>query len=157
MAFTYDPSQLSTNEVYQIRAELQDTDPLDPQLDDSEIAFAITQERNYWAAAARCAEMIGRKVLRKADVRLGRLMQIQYTKMAKQWFEMSRLLRNKAMGSVLPYAGGVFVSDKMAIGSNANVVAPMFTKTMMENPWTGGYDTDSLLPVGEDATGETFQ
>jgi len=152
MPWTYNPAELATNEVYQIRAEIQDTDPMDPQLLDEEIAYAISVERNFWSAAARCSEMIGRKVLRKADVRLGRTLMVTYTKMADQWFQMAKMLRAKALGTVAPYVGGATVADKALIAQNSALVAPQFTKTMMENPWTGGYDTDSLPPTpGGDA------
>lgn len=156
MPWTYDPSKLATNEIYAIRAEIQDTDPEDPQLDDNEIAYAITQERNFWSAAARCSEMIGRKILRKADIKLGRMMQITYTKMAQQWFDMARCLRAKAMGTVAPWVGGMSVSDKLAYMSDDDLVSPLFTKTMQENPWVGGYSTDSGPPVSESdsSTGE---
>lgn len=147
MPFSYDPSQLATNQVYQVRAEIQDTDPQDPQLLDEEIAWALSQERNFWAASARCAEQIGRKVLRKADVKLGRSMQVIYTKMADQWFGMARKLRAKAMGTVVPYVGGMTLADKLTIAQDSTIVAPMFTKTMMENPWAGGYTTDSEIPI----------
>jgi hypothetical protein len=150
MPFSYNPSELATNEVYQVRAELQDTDPKDQQLQDEEIAYALTQERNFWAGCARCAEMIGRRILRQADVRLGRSMQVQYTKMAEQYFNMARMLRSKAMGTVAPYVGGMLAADKLTIGQDSGLVAPMFTKTMMENPWTGGYTTDSLPPTTGD-------
>ena len=148
MPWSYDPAQLGTNEVYQIRAEIQDTDPEDPQLLDEEIAFAISLERNYWAAAARCAEMIGRKVLRKADVRLGRAMMVTYTKMAEQWFSMARMLRTKSLGTVVPWIGGMSVSEKIAYEIAPDTVQPQFTKTMQENPWVGGYTTDSGTPIG---------
>lgn len=151
MPWTYDPSQLASNLLYQVRAEIQDTDPQDPQLLDEEIAYALVVERNMWAAAARCAEMISRKVLRKADVRLGRSMQIAYTKMADQYLQMARLFRCKAMGTVAPWIGGMSVADKFAYMQNHDNVAPLFSKTMMENPWVGGYTTDSGAPIGEAA------
>lgn len=147
MAWTYDPDDLATNEVYQIRAELQDTDPQDQLLDDEEIAYALTLERNFWSAAARCAEMIGRRYMRKADVRLGRSLMVTYTKMAKQWLEMAKSLRAKSLGTVVPYIGGMNIADKVALAGDTSLVAPLFTKTMMENPYTGGYDTDSLPAV----------
>lgn len=144
MPWTYDPSELATSTVYQVRAEIQDTNPNDPQLLDEEIAFAVSQERNFWAAAARCAEMIGRRVIRKADVRLGRSMQVTYTKMAQQYLQMASALRAKSMGTVAPYVGGMIDADKAAIEANTSLIAPHFTRSMMENPWVGGYTTDSL-------------
>lgn len=144
--FSYDPAQLDVNEVYAVRCEIQDTDPLDPQLQDEEVAYAISQERNYWCAAARCSEMIARKILRKADVRLGTAMMVTYTKMADQWFAMAKELRAKSLGTVAPYVGGMTIADKITIGQDSSLLAPLFTKTMMQNPYAGGYSTDSLPP-----------
>ncbi len=158
MSWTYDPTQLSTNEVYAVRLEIGDVDPQNQQLADEEITYAIGQERNLWAASARCCEMIYRVVLRKADVRLGRNMQVIYTKMAQQYLDMARALRCKAMGTVVPYVGGMNVADKQTIADNDSLVAPAFTREMQQNPWTGGYTSDSLGPTesGEDDSGAEF-
>ncbi len=149
MAWTYNSDQLATSERYQVRLEISDTDPQNQQLQDEEIDYALTQERNMWSAAARCAEMIGRRVLGKADVRLGRSMMVTYTKMAEQWFVMAKCLRAKALGTTPPFVGGMSASDKIAYNQDTDLLAPLFTKTMMENPNTGGYTSDSLGPAPE--------
>ncbi len=158
MAWSYNPEELSTNEVYQIRLECGDTDPSNQQLQDEEITWAISQERNSWAASARCCEMIYRVILRKADVRLGRNMQVIYTKMAQQYLDMAKALRCKAMGTVIPYVGGMNIADKQAIADNDSLVAPAWTREMQQNPWTGGYTSDSLGPVPSEAddSGQEF-
>jgi hypothetical protein len=148
MTWTYTPTDIATSEKDQIRTEIGDVDSQAPLLPDEAINWAITQERNYWASAARCAEMIARLFMRRVDVRLGRSMMITYSKTAEQYFDMARRLRCKAMGTVAPYVGGMTVSDKVSIATNTGLVAPSFTRTMMENPWTGGYSTDSLPPIG---------
>ena len=74
-------------------------------------------------------------------------MQVTYTKMAQQYFSMAQMLRKKAMGTVVPYVGGMNIADKLTIANNTSLVAPLFTKTMQQNPWTGGYSSDSLGPV----------
>lgn len=145
--WSYDATDLATSEKDAIRLEIGDVDSNNWLLSDEEINYAITQERNFWAAAARCAEMAGRALLRKADPKLGRSMQIIYSKMALQYFDQARMLRCKANGSVAPYVGGSNVSDKETIAQDSSLVAPLFTKTMMENPWVGGYTTDSTDPV----------
>ena len=147
MTWTYDPADLATNEVDALRLEIGDTDIQYQLLQNEEIAWNITQERNYWSAAARCCEQISRLFVRKADVKLGRSMSVQYTRMADQYTQLASRLRKKGLGTVPPYAGGALMADKMTIGNNSAIVAPLFTKTMMENPWTGGYTTDSLPPV----------
>ncbi len=150
MTFTFSLADLATSEKDQIRVELQDTDVNNQRLQDEEIAFAITVERGYWSAAARCAEWIARGYLFKADVRLGRSMQIQYAKMAQQYLEMAKSLRQKALGTVPPFVGGMSVSDKETYNQDGDLLAPLFTKTQMQSPWTGGYTSDSLPPVGNE-------
>jgi hypothetical protein len=159
MPWTYDLSKLTTNAVYQVRAEIQDTDPNDQQLQDEEIAYALSVERNMWSASARCAEMIGRRVLRKADVKLGRAMVVTYSRMADQWFQMARMLRSKSLGTTPPWVGGANISDQINFATDTSIIQPVFTKTMMENPRVGGYTTDSLDPATgapSDAEDEEF-
>lgn len=76
-------------------------------------------------------------------------MQVIYSKAAEQYWNRARMLRSKAMGSVAPYVGGMTVNDKENISDDISLVAPNFTKTMMENPWAGGYSTDSGDPDDE--------
>lgn len=149
MAWTYDPSKLATSELMQVRAEIQDTNVNNQQLLDEEILYALSVERNMWAAAARCSEMLGRRLLMRADVKLGRSMQVIYTKAATQFFMQARMLRCKANGSVAPYVGGMTMADKQTIETDSSLLAPKFTKNMMENPWVGGYTTDSGADVSE--------
>ncbi len=149
--WTYDATDLATSEKDQIRLLVGDTDSGAWLLADQEITFAISEERNTWAAAARCAEMIGFLFARKVDTKLGRNMQIVYSKTAQQYFKLAQWLRAKSLGTVTPWVGGMSVSDKVAYNQNTDIVAPLFTKTMQENPWTGGYTSDSLPPVGNDS------
>lgn len=149
MTWSYDVADLATSEKDQIRLEIGDTDDQYQLLQDEEIDYNITVERNFWSAAARSCEQISRIFLRKADVRLGRMMSVTYTKMSQQYLDMAKTLRAKALGSVPPYVGGMLITDKLTIMEDTSLVAPQFTKTMMQNPWTGGYDTDSMPPVSE--------
>lgn len=148
MTWTYNLNDLDTNEKDQIRLEIGDTDNQAQLLQDEEINHNITVESNFWGASARSCEQISRLFLRKADVRLGRAMMVTYTKMAEQYIMMAVSLRKKALGTVAPYVGGMSVTEKLNQMQNTDLVQPLFTKTMMQNPQTGGYQTDSLDPVG---------
>lgn len=148
MTWTYTVSDLATNEKDQIRLEIGDTDISNQLLQDEEITHAIAVENNFWGAAARSCEMISRFFAGKADVRLGRSMMITYTKMALQYQEMAARLRSKAGGVNVPWVGGMTVSEKVSYATESGLVQPIFTKTMQQNPWTGGYTSDSLIPVG---------
>lgn len=149
MTWTYSLSDLSTSEKDQIRLEVADNDSTKPLLADEEILYAITVERNFWSAAARCAEMIARHFFRFADeVRLGRALQLQHYRRAKQYMDMAIALRRKALGTIVPYVGGISVTDKQTFEQNTDLVQPAFARTMMENPRTGGYTSDTLDAVG---------
>ena len=125
--------------------EIGDNVAATPLLADEEIAFFITQERNFWAAAARCCEAIGRKFFITADsVRLGRALQLTFVKRGHQYMQMAMLLRRKALGTIVPFVGGQIAADKLAYEQNTSILQPAFTRTMMENPRTGGYTSDSL-------------
>lgn len=148
MTWTYNLADLSTNEKDQIRLEIGDTDEQSQLLQDEEIEQAISVERNFWSASARCCEMISRLFLRRADVKLGRAMMVTYTKMAEQYLMMAASLRKKGLGTVSPYVGGMSVSEKLTQMRNPDIVAPLFTKTMQQNPYAIPYTTDSTDPVG---------
>lgn len=153
MTWTWDPDQLASSQLMQVRAEIQDVDVNNQLLSDQEINYFGTVETNFWGAAARCAEVVARGFLRKADVKLGRAMQITYSKMAEQYFAMAKTLRAKALGSQVPWVGGMSVTDKLLYLQDPDIVGALFQKTMMENPWTGGYTPDALAPVGNQSTG----
>lgn len=147
-SWTYNPDDLATNPIDQVRLEIGDTDPNDQLLQNAEIVYAATQENSFWGTCARCCEMISRFYARKADVKLGRSMQITYTKMFQQYQEMASRLRSKSSGVNVPWVGGMFVVDKINYAQQSGLVQPIFTLTQQQNPWTGGYTSDSLLPVG---------
>ncbi len=146
MTFTWDPSQLATSELQQNRAEIQDVDAQNPLLVDEIINYNVSREANIWGACARSCEQIARQFLRKADVKLGRAMTITYSKMAAQYEQMAVAFRRKALGTEVPYAGGISIAEKIALEQNTDLVEPAFKRNMMENPWTGGYSPDALPP-----------
>lgn len=148
MTWTWDPDQLASSQLMQVRAEIQDVDINNQLLSDQEIDYFGTVESDFWGTVAHCCEAIARGFLRKADVGLGRALQITYSKMSKNYFDMAKVVRAKALGTQVPWVGGMSVADKVLYLQNSDIVAALFTKTMMENPWTGGYTPDSLAPVG---------
>lgn len=143
MTWTFDETKLSSSRLYQVRSELGDINSTATvTLADEEITHAIATERNFWGAAARCAEMLATRYLAKADVRLGRSLMVNYSKMADQFRALSKDLRKKSTGTVVPWAGGASVSEKLAYQTQTDAVQPVFAKTMQGNPWAGGYNSD---------------
>lgn len=151
MTWTYSVSDLATSEKDQIRLEIQDTDSTAPLLADEEILQAISVERNFWNAAARCCEIISRNFLRKADVRIGRGgTSLMYSTAAKQYAEMATALRLKAIGTAAPWAGGRDLSDKVDLASDPSKQQPIFTKTVENSPWVGGQGSESIIADQDD-------
>lgn len=137
-----------TSDIDKIRLEIGATDVnATVTLFDDEITYALTQENTFWGAAARCAEMLSMKWKQKVDVRLGRSMQLTYTKMAEQYAEEAKRLRKKALGARAPWAGGIKGADKELAEQDTTLVQPAFTRTMQENPRTGGYTSDTVGDV----------
>lgn len=145
MTWTYDVSDLATSVKDQVRMEIGDIVAGAPcTLQDEEVARAIATETNVWGAAARCAELLGRRYALKADVRLGRSLFVLYTTMAKQYNELARQLRMKAGAINVPWAGGMSIADKQVYQQNGSLVQPIFARGMMENPNVGGYSPDTV-------------
>lgn len=144
MTWNYDPSQLATSELMQVRFEISDTDSTNPLLQDEEVTYAISVESTLWGAAARCCETLARRFLALADVRLGRDLSIIYSKQAAQYQEMAKELRLKDLGTVLPYVGGRSIQEKIDAQSAPDAVQPLFSKTMETNPRVGGASSDPI-------------
>lgn len=144
MTWTYDLTDLATSERDQIRLEIGDvvqrTDGL--TLADEEIAQAVSVEGNFWGAAARCCELLATRFLQKADIRLGRSLMVQYTTTATQFNGRAKQLRQKDLGTVVPYVGGMKVADKQAYEQDATLVQPMFARDMQESPWAGSQTSE---------------
>src|SRR3990167_1057220 len=111
MTWSYDPTQLAASQVMRLRLELQDIDESDQLLQDEEIAYLATQERNFWSIAALCCEVIHRNLARKADVALGRALGVKCAVMARQYGVMTESVRKKAPATQVPWVGGMSELD----------------------------------------------
>ena len=125
----------------QTRYLIGDTDSTDPLLNDTEIAWVLSQYNNTPInAAIRCCESIISKFSRMADETVGQV-KINFSQKAQNMRDLQTTLVNRlAMEDCAPFAGGITVSSKQVNRQNANLVRPDFTKHMMENydiaPWT---------------------
>lgn len=148
--YTYNPNNLAAYGTDWVRFQVEDSDPNNWLLADQEIAMCLASERDHWGGAAQACEVIARQMLKKADVKLGRSMQVIWTKAAQNYIAMAKELRRKSLGTVAPYFGGVNITDKIAIATNAALSQPAVTRGMQQNPWVGGYtpDTVQLSPGG---------
>lgn len=132
--WTYDPTQLATSTLYQVRLEIQDTDTNNQLLQDEEITYALSVEANMWGGAARCSEILSRKFSMQADRRMGLRLFVLYTKMAAQYVTMAKELRRKAIAFNLPINTAQKVADKTANQQDTSLVQPAFSRNMQSNP-----------------------
>lgn len=137
--WTYYPTKLATSPKDQVRLLIGDTVSTDPQMQDEEINFYLTQRSSVWGAAAECCMTLATKFARSVDQAVGTA-KISFSQMAQAYVRRAALFNAKAamMGTGLPYAGGLSATDMMNALANDDRVAPNFT--------VGAFD--NFLPVG---------
>lgn len=136
--WTYNPMELATSTLYQVRALIGDVMQADQQLMDAEINFQLSQFSNANLAAAACCRMMAFKFARQVDTVQGHL-SINYSNRSKQYFSLAKDLEQRGYASsVGMYAGGISVSDVQNVQSNTDRIQPEFTIGM----------SDNFLPVG---------
>jgi hypothetical protein len=139
MAWTYDPTVIGTTPLYQVRNMIGDTVQANPQLQDEEVKFWLTQRSSVWGAAAECCRALATQYSRSVDQAAGSTTN-KYSQMAKAYASRAAAFESRAaiMGAAMPYAGGISITDKLNQEMNADRVEPQFNVGM----------TDDWLPVG---------
>ena len=133
MAFTYDGDP-ANSDLETVRFLIGDTDSTDALLQDAEVNWTLAQNSNVYFAASMAAETIASKFARKVDKAVGDLRQF-YSQQSKQYRALATDLKRQASlkGSILPYAGGISVSDKEVVEENTDRVQPSFEMGMDDN------------------------
>lgn len=145
--WTYDPAQLMTSQLMQVRRLIGDTNTADQQLFNEEILWAISQRGNSYGAAADCCRQLSAKYSRDVDTVQGELHRLYsarqraYSDRAK---EMDRIAGLTGKGA--PYAGGISQADKRTQEDNSDRVEPQFNIGMTDN-W------QPVGPVGNETQG----
>lgn len=136
--WTYNPAQLATNSVYQVRLLLGDTRYADQQMQDQEIEWYISQYGNIWSAAANAARGLAAQFSRLVDTMQGDLRTL-YGQKARNYLAMAANLdmQAKGRGGAYVYAGGISNQDKEQQVEDTDRVPPNFLLRM----------NDNLLPV----------
>jgi len=135
MTWTYsgNPSSTTRDEV---RFLVGDTNTNDQLVTDEEIAYALASESTY-NAAATVAEAIAAKLSREADFSVDGLSK-SLSQRADSYRMLSQKLRSRAaVKAVSPYAGGISVSDKIAVEANTDRTQPRFERGQFD------YDTNT--------------
>lgn len=110
---------------------------------DEEIAFSLSEASNnvYAAAALVCDALAGRYRTNPTQETVGQL-SLSWGDRAKSFTAQAAALRARGlMTGVLPYVGGISVSDKLVDQQDTDVVVPGFRRGMDDNPlaaWADG-------------------
>jgi len=119
-----------------VRFYVGDTIKADPQVNDEEIEFLLTEEGgNALRAASRTAGMIAAKYARQVDKSVGGLSlsagrrQEKYERLAQSLWTRAN---NIGTGLPTPYAGGISQADKNTNEADPDRVVPAFTRTLMD-------------------------
>lgn len=151
MTWTYDPSQLAGNPTMQVRLTIGDTFASDPQLQDEEISFFLSQRGSIWGAAAEACRAIAANTSRLADTVQGEFKQ-NYSNRARAYAARAATFEGFAIsrGGAMPYAGGISVADKQQQELDADRVPPQFNIGMDDNQLPvapAGNESDSTPPA----------
>ena len=122
MAQTYEVENISTDETYQVRFLIGDTNlSTGMLLEDEEIDWLLATEANVYMAAAMAADMIvtrmnGAVVGATGPITRKRVGQTDITyangRTSEQYGSLAGSLRARGSNHQLPFAGGISVSDK---------------------------------------------
>ncbi len=131
-AWTYsgDPNASQKDAV---RFLVGDTLSDDQQIPDPEILFALQSWGSIWRAAAMCCRSLAARLSRTADTVQGDL-HVMYANRAKAYRQMAAEYDQQAIirSAGLPYAGGISVSDVIAVRNDPDRVPPQFNIGMMD-------------------------
>lgn len=137
--YSGDPSE--SNRDY-VRFLLGDTIEGDFLFGDAEIDGLLTLKGNVYAAAVVGAESLAARFSRLCDEEVGDV-KAKLSQRARAYRELATKLRQQqAITSGIPYAGGISVSDKSSNVGDSDIVQPIFTRHMNDNP-RASLDTDT--------------
>lgn len=140
MTWTYDPTQLATSPLYQVRAMIGDVVATQPQLMDAEVQFAISLRTTSYGAAAECCRNLSARYARSVDQAAGS-QKISYSQMSQAYARQALAFEAKATmsGSGTPYTGGISNAEKISNVNDDDNVEPSFG--------VGMFDSD--IPLGQ--------
>lgn len=151
MTFSYNPAQLSTSKLYQVRLMIGDTTS-PGALQDEEINYFLTVRPSLYGAAALCCRQIADSASGQTDQNLPAGIAFKFSQKAKAYAARAADLEVKAVvaGGGVPYAGGISIADKAQQEQDPDRVPPSFNI---------GMDDDDLpvTPAGNETeigTGE---
>jgi hypothetical protein len=143
--------------MMQVRLIVGDTKQTDPQVQDEEINFALTQRPSIWGAAAMVCRSISSRLSREADT-VDKDLRTVLSARAKAYAARANEYDLKAAvrGGAMPYAGGISIADKVTNEQDTDRVQPAFTVSMDDNylPVAPVGNEGTPLPSTSDETGD---
>ena len=137
MAWSYDPTDLDTEtspgQLNVVRLLIGDNQTGDPQMQDEEITFALSQNNNsVYQSAVYCCRLLASKYARMVNTQLDGALQAEYSDRAKQYITLAVQLSEMAKkasgsgGGLGVSGGGVSISDMKVVEENTDRVKPAF-------------------------------
>jgi len=142
LSFSYDETDLGTDtasgRLNATRLLLGDTNSNNPQVQDEEVTFALSETNdNVYFAAAWLARAVAGKYSRQVTTELDGQLSVEYSDLAKQYYQLSDQLEyqgTKAGARIGIKAGGITKTDIEAARQQTNRVKPSFRRDRFWNP-----------------------
>lgn len=145
MSFTYDPSALSSEPLYEVRFIIGDTAVDKPLLDDEEIEYYLNKYSDaVMQTAVKCCESIAAKYAKFSKKRVNGV-EVEIEDVAGKYMQLAKHLRANIVATSATNGAPWAVtrdSQKEAIEADTDLLTPSFKRGMHENPGTA--KTDAL-------------
>jgi hypothetical protein len=134
MSWTYDPAQIASSPLMQLRWLIGDTLTKDQQLQDEELTWAMTQRTSIYGAAADACRSLAGRMAREADSTQGSLHTL-YSAKSRNYRAMSGTFEVQAMARSggLPYSGQTSKTDYQAMLADPDRMGPQFNIGLEDN------------------------
>lgn len=141
MTFTYDVDDLGTTTASgrrnAVRFLVGDTDSTDVQVQDDEIAFALTESSdNVYEAGAYCCRAIAAKYSRRVDTELDGALSASYSDLHSHYLALAENLEaeSKKQSGLGIKAGGLSKATISVVRQDTDRVPPSFRRDRFRNP-----------------------
>lgn len=135
MSWSYNPAQLATSPLYQVRLLVGDTDTNDQLVSDEEINWYVSQQTSVKLAAADVCEAISAKFARWTDASVDGVSESASQK-SERYSARAKELKQDAYSLALPVFGGVTIAQQQQADQDTDKVQPSFKIGMNDNPET---------------------
>ena len=136
MSWTYDPTDLDTatgtGRLNVVRLLVGDTDTTDPQVQDEEVSFALSENNNnVYYSGSWVSRIIAAKYSRLVSTELNGALRSDYSDLARQYKTLSEDLeyQGKTSGAAVGVlAGGITKSTVGSVRENTNRIEGSFRR-----------------------------